>query len=109
MQPDHRREIAGEQGARDTDQDRDDEPARVLAGHDHLAENAGDKADQNPAQEAVVQKHRFTPLDYGPLARGRGEGRLHTGDMQPFLYHNDMLRLRKRPETAMSATVKTTP
>jgi len=45
-------EEATEDGARDPDQDRDDEPAGVFARHDEFGDRPGHEAEQDPGEDA---------------------------------------------------------
>src|SRR5687768_7365191 len=50
-EPERSSEKPAQQRAGDADQDGDDNPARVLAGHDQLGQRTDDKTEQNPLQD----------------------------------------------------------
>jgi hypothetical protein len=60
VETDCRSEKARKQSARDTKQNRDDEAPRILSGHDKFAQNAGNSANNDPANKPSI--HRTSPI-----------------------------------------------
>src|SRR5918995_837676 len=65
-------EESGEQRSGDAEKDGDDAPARIAPGHQQLGKPAGQQADDNPAEDAVILHHAASPfMTSAPHRRGR--------------------------------------
>src|SRR5690606_34074471 len=58
-------DIAADKAAGDTDQNGDDDTARILSGHDPLGKHAGNEADHDPTDETIF--HPLSPRSREPF------------------------------------------
>src|SRR5687767_6318431 len=64
-------EESREQRTRNAEKDRDDAAARIAPGHQQLGDPAGQQADDNPADNAVILHHAASPfMTAAPHSRG---------------------------------------